>query len=95
MDAAPEPSFAVNGAVADFAAETLCDHGGNPVALRPPEFAVLRHLAANPGRLVTKDELMETVWHGLAVTDDCLVQAVHDVRTPRSCAGRRRSAAGR
>jgi TolB-like protein/DNA-binding winged helix-turn-helix (wHTH) protein/tetratricopeptide (TPR) repeat protein len=80
MDAAPGPSLAVNGVVADFAAETLRDRAGNPVALRPQAFAVLRYLAEHPGRLVSKDELMAAVWPGVAVTDDSLVQCIHDIR---------------
>ena len=74
------PSFVVNGVTADFAAETLRDPTGAPVALRPQAFAVLRYLAENPDRLVTKDELMAAVWQGVAVTDDSLVQCIHDIR---------------
>jgi DNA-binding winged helix-turn-helix (wHTH) protein len=80
MDAACEPRLAVNGMVADFEAGILRDSAGDPVALRPQAFEVLRHLVANPGRLVTKDELMAAVWPGVAVTDDSLVQCIHDIR---------------
>lgn len=80
MGAACEPGLAVNGVVADFASETVCDQAGNPVPLRPRAFAVLRHLAANPNRLVTKDELMGAVWPHVAVTDDSLVQCIHEIR---------------
>ena len=48
--------------------------------LRPQSFAVLRHLAGNPGRLVTKDELTAAVWPEVAVTDDSLVQCIHEIR---------------
>ena len=48
--------------------------------LRPQTFATLRYLIENPDRLVSKDELMEAVWHGIAVTDDSLVQCVHEIR---------------
>jgi TolB-like protein/rhodanese-related sulfurtransferase/Flp pilus assembly protein TadD len=73
-------SLAINGVIADFGRETLLDAAGEPVALRPQTFAVLRHLATNPGRLVSKDELMAAVWPGLAVTDDSLVQCIHEIR---------------
>jgi DNA-binding winged helix-turn-helix (wHTH) protein len=43
--------------------------GPRVLALRPKTFAVLVHLAANPGRLVRKSELLEVVWSGTAVTD--------------------------
>ena len=41
---------------------------------------MLRHLVENPGRLVTKDELMQAVWPGVAVTDDSLVQCIGEIR---------------
>ena len=70
----------MNGVSADFAAEVLRDPSGTPVPLRPQAFAVLRHLAENPGRLVTKDALMAAVWPDVAVTDDSLVQCIHEIR---------------
>lgn len=33
-----------------------------PIALRPKTFAVLRHLVESAGRLVTREELVRTVW---------------------------------
>jgi adenylate cyclase len=72
--------FAVNGVIADFGNETLRTQSGHSVALRPQAFAVLRYLAEQAGRLVTKDELMHALWPGLAVTDDSLVQCVHEIR---------------
>jgi class 3 adenylate cyclase len=72
--------IAFNGFVADFADEILRDESGNPVELRSQAFAVLRHLAENANRLISKGELMQAVWPGVAVTDDSLVQCVHDIR---------------
>ena len=40
------------------------------VALRPKAFEVLRHLAQNAGRLVSRQELHEAVWPRVAVTDN-------------------------
>ena len=54
--------------------------GDGEIVLRPKSFDVLRYLAENPGRLVTKDELIEKVWAGIAVTDDSLVQCVKEIR---------------
>jgi len=54
--------------------------GAEQIQLRPKAFDVLRYLAQNPGRLVSKDELMKTVWAGVVVTDDSLVQCVKDIR---------------
>ncbi len=50
------------------------------VPLRPKSFDVLLHLVRNPGRLVTKSELIESVWPGTAVTGNSLVQCIKDVR---------------
>ena len=50
------------------------------VRLRPQSFEVLRVLAENHGRLVTKRELHDQVWHGTSVTDDSLTQCVLDIR---------------
>jgi pimeloyl-ACP methyl ester carboxylesterase/DNA-binding winged helix-turn-helix (wHTH) protein len=63
--------------------------GGDALDLRPKAFDVLRHLAGNPGRVVSKDELMAAVWPGVFVTDDALVQCVRDVRRVLGEAGQR------
>jgi TolB-like protein len=68
------------GHLFDLEGEALRDGAGRVVPLRPQASAVLRHLAASPGRLVTKDELMTAVWPNIAVTDDSLVQAIGDIR---------------
>jgi TolB-like protein len=72
--------LAVNGVIADFDSETLRTTTGHSVALRPQAFAVLRYLAERAGQLATKDELIRALWPGLAVTDDSLVQCVHEIR---------------
>jgi TolB-like protein/DNA-binding winged helix-turn-helix (wHTH) protein/Tfp pilus assembly protein PilF len=53
---------------------------GAEVALRPKTFGVLRHLAENSGRLVSKEELFAAVWPALVVTDDTLVQSIGELR---------------
>lgn len=53
---------------------------GSTVRLRPKTFALLACLASHPGRLLSKDELMQAVWPGVVVTDDSLVQCVSEVR---------------
>lgn len=54
--------------------------GATEVRLRPKSFDVLTYLIQNDGRLITKDELIERVWNGTAVTDDSLVQCLKDIR---------------
>ena len=53
---------------------------GEPIYLRRQSFDVLRFLVEHPGRLVSKDELIEKVWPRALVTDDSLVQCVKDIR---------------
>lgn len=50
------------------------------IKLRPKSFEVLKYLAHNSDRLVSKDELMSAVWPNTAVTDDSLVQCLIEVR---------------
>jgi DNA-binding response OmpR family regulator len=45
----------------DPAARTVRLHG-RPIALSQKEFSLLRVLAAEPGRVFSKDELLKTVW---------------------------------
>lgn len=56
------------------------DRGGRRLALRPQAMEVLCYLAKNPGRPVSKEELFQEVWPGIAVTDDSLVQCIRDIR---------------
>jgi adenylate cyclase len=72
--------FAVNGVIADFGSETLRTQSGGSIALRPQAFAVLRYMTEHVGRLVTKDELMRALWSSVVVTDDSLVQCIHEIR---------------
>lgn len=73
-------TITLNGMVADFTNETLTSIGGERTSLRPQTFATLRFLVENADRLVSKSELVEAVWNGLAVTDDSLVQCIHEIR---------------
>lgn len=50
------------------------------IPLRPKTFALLSYLAHNPGRLVSKDELVRAVWRGAVVSDDVLTQSVGELR---------------
>ncbi|MFO1340495.1 MAG: AAA family ATPase [Burkholderiaceae bacterium] len=65
--------------------------GAQELELPPKAFAVLCHLAARPGLLVTKDELLDAVWGRRFVSESVLKTAVStiravlgdDTRTPR------------
>jgi DNA-binding response OmpR family regulator len=49
---------------------------GEPVTLTAREFDLLHHLAASPGRVYTRDQLMELVW-GYAFSADTSTVTVH------------------
>ncbi len=48
--------------------------------LRPKSFEVLRYLVANARRVVTKDEVIGTVWSGVTVTEESLTRCISEVR---------------
>ncbi|RVC81784.1 tetratricopeptide repeat protein [Mesorhizobium sp. M4A.F.Ca.ET.022.05.2.1] len=73
-------AFAINGVTVDLDNELLTDASGRTVGLRSQSFAVLRHLSLNADQLVTKEELAAAIWPGIAVTDDSLVQCIHEIR---------------
>src|SRR5215467_10465580 len=54
--------------------------GDQDIDIRPKTFEVLRYLAENTGRLIPKQELFETVWPNVTVTDDSLVQCIRELR---------------
>jgi len=54
--------------------------GDRRLELTPKAFAVLRHLVEHAGRLITKDELLITIWRDAVVSDAALASAIRDVR---------------
>src|SRR5439155_10059208 len=63
----------------DLAAETLL-RGNRAIDLRRKSWAVLRHLVERRGFLVTRAELLDTIWKGSFVCDDNLSQSIADIR---------------
>ena len=64
-------------------------HGAESLALPPKALHVLHYLVTHPGRLVTKDELLDSIWPETAVTDavvrvaiGALRKALDDTRRP-------------
>jgi tetratricopeptide (TPR) repeat protein len=62
------------------AANARLRRGAEIIPLRPKALALLSRLAARPGRLVTKDELLEAVWPDTAVSDWVLTSTVKELR---------------
>ena len=73
-------TYRFGGFALDPARGILLRPDGAEVGLRPKSAEVLRHLARNPGRVVSRDELMEAVWPGVIVTDDSITQCVAEIR---------------
>ena len=62
------------------AAHNEMRRGEEVVRLEPKVAEVLVQLAAQPGRVVSREELLSTVWPGVVVGDDALTQAVIKLR---------------
>jgi DNA-binding winged helix-turn-helix (wHTH) protein len=54
--------------------------GEQPVALRPKPFAVLKYLIEHCGELVTKQQLLDSIWPSTFVTDAVLKDSIRQVR---------------
>ncbi len=51
-----------------------------PISLRRTPFAVLRYLLEHPGRLVTKEELLQAVWPDTVVSEAVLKGYIQQIR---------------
>src|SRR5512139_3448988 len=77
---APEPTgYAFGPFVVDIPGLRLL-RDGEPVQVSPRVFQTLLVLVRHRDRVVTKDELISTVWHGTFVSDDSLVQNISILR---------------
>jgi DNA-binding winged helix-turn-helix (wHTH) protein/tetratricopeptide (TPR) repeat protein len=54
--------------------------GERTVSLRPKTWAVLCYLAERPGVLVTKGELLDAIWGGIAVSEATLTKSIGEIR---------------
>src|SRR6266545_3447176 len=54
--------------------------GQRRLELTPRAFAVLRHLVEHGGRLVTKEDLLTTLWRDTIVSDAALASCIRDLR---------------
>jgi DNA-binding winged helix-turn-helix (wHTH) protein len=71
----------LNDRMVDLRRGSVTDEAGHSITtLRPQAGEILKVLAAKRGEIVTKDELMQTVWGNIAVSDDSLVQCVIEIR---------------
>jgi DNA-binding winged helix-turn-helix (wHTH) protein/tetratricopeptide (TPR) repeat protein/TolB-like protein len=61
-------------------AELRAPNGGT-IRLRPKTLEILRLLAGNAGRVLSKQQLMEAVWPNVHVGEDSLFQCIREIRT--------------
>jgi predicted ATPase/DNA-binding winged helix-turn-helix (wHTH) protein len=62
------------------AAEARLTRDGAPIELPPKAFELLCFLASRPGRLVTKDELLDQVWGRRFITEAVIKTVVSELR---------------
>jgi two-component system, OmpR family, KDP operon response regulator KdpE len=86
--AAPEPpAITIGEVVVDLAAQQVTS-GGQPVHLTPTEFALLRELAINRGKLLTHAHLLRRVWgHGYETETEYVRVYVRRLRAKLEAAG--------
>src|ERR1700733_4717952 len=60
--------------------EFLLIKSGQAAHVEPTAFRVLLLLLRSPGRLVTKDEILSTVWTDAAVSDNSLTRSIATLR---------------
>jgi DNA-binding winged helix-turn-helix (wHTH) protein len=75
----PRTLLAFDGFVLDLTRGVLTAEA-REVVLRPKTTAVLAHLLAHAGQIVSRDALLSVVWGDVAVSDDSLTQCVSEIR---------------
>ncbi|MBS0123180.1 alpha/beta fold hydrolase [Thetidibacter halocola] len=69
--------------------ETLTlTRAGTPVPVEPQVFDLLRLLVENAGRVVTRDEIVETVWKGRIVSESAISARIAAARKAVGCDGK-------
>jgi pimeloyl-ACP methyl ester carboxylesterase/DNA-binding winged helix-turn-helix (wHTH) protein len=65
--------------VVDVAAGEL-RRGGKPIKLEPQVFDLIAFLAGNPGRVLSKHDIAQSVWHGRAISDSAISTRINAAR---------------
>ena len=76
----PRQSYRFEGFTLDLVRGCL-RRDDQDIGLAPKPFEVVRYLAENAGRLVSKQELFDAVWPNVIVTDDSLVRCIRELRS--------------
>jgi DNA-binding response OmpR family regulator len=69
----PQTSFKASGVEVDTD-RRQATVGGEPLTLTAKEFDLLAYLVANAGRVVSRDEILESVWAGQHSTDSNVIE---------------------
>ena len=78
----PEATLRIGSFVVDAGRQCLLrPTDGQPMALERSSFDLLLALARQPGEVVGKQALLESVWPGRVVSENSLAQAVRKLRT--------------
>src|SRR5688572_2309267 len=72
--------FRVNGWTVEPARNLLRPAQGRSLRVEPKVMEVLTYLAARPGEVVPREELLQALWPGLVVGDESLTQTVIKLR---------------
>src|SRR5262245_60859104 len=75
----PEGLFSFDRFHLDLSTGRLSGQSG-PIPLSPKALAMLEYLAARPGRLISKDELLGAIWPGVFLGDGALKVCVSEIR---------------
>ena len=66
--------------ILDTSRHALTDATSESIRLRPQSLAVFELLLRNANEVVSKEDILNKVWKGIAVTDDSVTQSVVDIR---------------
>jgi TolB-like protein/DNA-binding winged helix-turn-helix (wHTH) protein len=75
----PHGILAFGACTLDLARRELC-RAGAPVRLEPLAFDLLAYLVRHRDRVISKDELLQELWHGRIVSDSSLTTRLNAVR---------------
>jgi TolB-like protein/thioredoxin-like negative regulator of GroEL len=68
----------------DFRLDTArgeLSRGGAPIQVEPQVLDLIAHLALNPGVVISRDDLIQAVWHGRIVSDSAISSRINAART--------------
>lgn len=74
------PPTVIGGTRFDAARGLLLAPDGRETVLRPKTLSLLQMLLREAGRVVSRSELLDSVWPGVVVTDDSITQCVVELR---------------